>query len=471
MADATPVAGGPGTEQADGGGRRATLVMLGNILWFPLFFLTGFLAFYFVPFHTTAPHAMPIAVVGQQATDRLAAQFARSAPGAYDLRAVEDAAAGRDEVLDRSVDGALEVGSGGATLYVAGANGRSLTPVLQKTFEPVAQAGGGQLRVVDVAPLRSGDTSGASFFYLALLFNLVPYILVMFLIQQPRFGQRRSLVLLGIVGAVVSVGVWLVVWPTGVLPVEPAVFAISFLMTQAVGWTAWGLVPLTRKWFPGVLLLLFVLMSIPSSGGAVPVHLVPRFYQFLHPVMPLGNFVSAARGVLYFGGHGVVRPVLVLCAWLVLGMGLVLLGSVLTRRAAARAATAEQQAVDETAAVADEPDTVPAGVLVPGSVVDVSGRPVRRGTVTCTTVDGAALGRVPLRDDGTFALLVQVEDGQRVVVTAFGDRSGVGATVVGAAGGRTGRARITLTGARHTRVADDRIDSASAAAAAALGGS
>ena len=470
MTDGTTAAAPPSTDGPEGG-RVVTLKMLGDILWFPLLFLTGFLVFYFVPFHTTAPHALPVAVVGGQATAQLQEQFDRSRPGAFELQTVHDAAAGRDRVLDRSVDAALEAGPDGTTLYVAGANGRSLTPVLQQTFEPVARAAGGQLRVVDVAPLRAGDTSGASFFYLALLFNLVPYILVMFLIQHPGFGQRSSLTLLGVVGAAVSVLVWLVVWPTGVVPVDPVVFAISFLMTQAVGWTAWGLVPLAGKWFPGVLLLLFVLLSIPSSSGAVPIHLVPRFYQYLHPVMPLGNYVSAARGVLYFGGHGVLVPVLVLFAWLALGIGLVLLGSLRSRRAAAGAARAEERAVEETAAQVEGADAVPGGVVVPGSVVDTSGAPVTRGTVTCTTVDGDSMGRVPLRENGTFALLVRAEDGQRVVVTAFGDRAGVGATVVRAAGGATASARITLTGARHTRVAEDRIDTAGAAAAAALGGS
>ena len=453
--------------------RRETVTMLANVLWFPLLFVAGFLVFYFVPFHTTTPHHMPVAVVGQQAADRLQIRLDGSAPGAFDLVAVPDAAAGREQVLDRDADGALALGPGGATLYVAGANGRSLTPVLQQTFTPVAQAAGVALDVVDLAPLRPGDTTGASFFYLALIFNLIPYVLVMFIIQQPRLGQRRSLLLLGVFGAVASVVVWLLVWPTGVLPVDAAVVPVSFLMTQAVGWTAYGLVPLTRRWFPGVLLLLFVLMSIPSSSGAVPVHLVPRFFQLLHPVMPLGSYVSAARGILYFGGHGVVRPVLVLVAWLAVGIALVRLSTVLARRAAGWSAAAEQRAADEVGASAP-PDAATVrgaeGVVVAGSVVDDGGHRVTRGTVTATTAAGEPMGRVPIRGDGTFAQLVLAEDGQRIVVTAFGEASGVGAVAVRVRDGRAERAEVRLTGALGTRVADRNIDSASGAAAAALGG-
>ena len=68
---------------------------------------------------------------------------------------------------------------------------------------------------------------------------------------------------------------------------------------------------------------LFVLLSMPSSGGTIPVSLVPPFFAALHPLMPMGNLVDALRGLFYFNGVGVGRPVAVLCAWMVFGFALI----------------------------------------------------------------------------------------------------------------------------------------------------
>lgn len=59
---------------------------------------------------------------------------------------------------------------------------------------------------------------------------------------------------------------------------------------------------------------------------------MPWFFRFLNPVMPLGNLVDALRAVFYFHDHGLLRPTLVLGAWLVAGVGLVTAGARRRRR-------------------------------------------------------------------------------------------------------------------------------------------
>ncbi len=57
--------------------------------------------------------------------------------------------------------------------------------------------------------------------------------------------------------------------------------------------------PFFGGFFPGIAVTLFVLLGVPSSGGAVPVQLLPGFFRFLHPILPAGNAADALRSVGY----------------------------------------------------------------------------------------------------------------------------------------------------------------------------
>lgn len=85
---------------------------------------------------------------------------------------------------------------------------------------------------------------------------------------------------------------------------EPILLLIGFLLTQAVAWTTFGLVPLVKQFISGVAIGMFVMLSMPSSSGAIPKELVPTFFQSLHRFLPLGQAVDSMRGVLYFNGAG-----------------------------------------------------------------------------------------------------------------------------------------------------------------------
>ena len=80
-----------------------------------------------------------------------------------------------------------------------------------------------------------------------------------------------------------------------------------------------------KRALPAVAMGLFVLLSIPSSGGAIPKEMVPGFFQFLHHVMPLGQAIDAARGILYFDYTAITGPILGLLAWWAFGAVLIAL--------------------------------------------------------------------------------------------------------------------------------------------------
>ena len=87
---------------------------------------------------------------------------------------------------------------------------------------------------------------------------------------------------------------------------------------------------------PGVALaaLVAVLLDLVCSGGPIGSQLLPDAYRWLAPAMPAGQLYSGIRGALYFDNAGVGEPVTVLSMWVAGGLVLLLLGALVTRRAA-----------------------------------------------------------------------------------------------------------------------------------------
>jgi hypothetical protein len=105
----------------------------------------------------------------------------------------------------------------------------------------------------------------------------------------------------------------------------------GFLNFEAVALTVFGLAPFVGKYLIPVALALFVFVNAPTSGGAIPYQMVPTFFDWLHPVMPLGNLIDAMRSIFYFDGTNMIRPTLVLCAWIALGIALITISDLLHR--------------------------------------------------------------------------------------------------------------------------------------------
>ncbi len=335
--------------------------VLASSLWFPALFFVGFLVCYLIPFHAPTPLDVPVAVAGPQVAAAVEEGFAQQAPGAYDVLPVADDAAARAAIDAREAVAAYVVGGGGATLYTAGADGKLLGQVVTSTFTEVAASGGADLEVVDLVPTEAGDLTGTGLFYLALVWNLVPYVTVMMLARATELSRRAQLGVLAAVGAFISVVGYLVGLSIDVMPNHPLAIVYAFALTQAVAWTTYGLAPLVKQFLPGVAIALFVLLSIPSSGGAIPHQLVPGFFAALHPVMPLGNVVDALRGIFYFDDVGLLRPTLVLGAWLAGSAALVAAVAVRSRRLE-RSAGQPQGGVREGAGRGPHPD----GLGAPG---------------------------------------------------------------------------------------------------------
>ncbi|WP_431032038.1 carboxypeptidase regulatory-like domain-containing protein [Streptomyces sp. P6-2-1] len=431
--DASASEGTDAREKGSSRSREAALTLV-RTLWFPAFMFTGFLVCYLLPFHNPVPHHVKVAVPAATAAP-LQHALDHAAPGGFDLVPVHDADAARAAVTGREAVAGYVPGPGAPELFTAKADGYSLESVLQKTFTAVAQDSGGShpaagrpaLKITEVAPTAAGDGMGTGLFYVVLSCTIPAYVMVMMLLRATNFGRRDKILVLAVAGAVLALVAYGVARWMNVIPNDPLAILFLFLMSQAVSQTALGLVPFVKQYLPGVAMGLFVLLSMPSSGGAIPVQMVPGFFRALHPVMPMGNLIEALRGLFYFGGKDVVPHVLVLLAWVAAAFVLHGIGALRARRAAAPGATeptVPEPPVEDPALETRQPAALPPRhptsrfplPQLTGRVTDPAGHPLRDVVITVTGTHGRELLRATTDADGAYAAGGLAE--QTVVVIA-----------------------------------------------------
>ncbi|PBC65481.1 hypothetical protein BKI49_03635 [Streptomyces sp. Tue6028] len=414
--------------------RAPLATALAEALWFPAALFLGFLFCFAPALHAPQPHHAKVVVAGAATESRVDAALRRQQPGGFDVTSVTDARKAREAVLDREAVAGYAEGDR-PVLYVAKANGMSLEQALTRAFTPVAAKHGHRekLTVVDVAATTHKDLMGTTLVYFGIAWSIPGYILSTTLLRAVAFDRRRKLstiagtaALFSVIGYAVGVGL-------GYLPHAPSTMAIAFLLTAAVATFASGLAPFAKQYFPAAGMGLFIVLSIPTSGGVAPAPLLPTFFQYVHAVMPLANAVDALRGALYFDGAGVLKPVLVLCAWTAAGAALLGLDALRHRRAARRGADGEPSDVEEPPRE-DASLEVPLPTALPvhahhfgdpepvlvGTVLDSLQRPVHRAVVTVMDARGRRLVSTTTNAQGEYAVAGLPEGCLSVVASSAG---------------------------------------------------
>ncbi|MER5519314.1 carboxypeptidase regulatory-like domain-containing protein [Streptomyces sp. NPDC002763] len=411
-------------------------------LWLPALFLAGLLFSYLPAFHHPAPHHVRIAVAASPAaTARLQHQLDAAAPGGFTLRPTADAAEARAAVLHHSAVAAYVPRGHHPLLYGAKADGAALETVVHQTFAAVAGRAGHTLAFRELLPTVPGDATGTSLLYVVLSCVVAAYFMVITMQRAVGFGRRAHVATSIGWGAVTAAVAYLAAaHVVQVIPPNPLDLLYLFLLTQAVSLTAYGLVPFFGGFFPGIAITLFVLLGVPSSGGAVPVQLVPGFFAFWHPILPIGNAADALRSIGYFGNSQLVRPTVVLCAWIAAGVTLILLGHLKHQRRLAREA-ADQTMTDYVPGPPAEDPTVllpePVALaphqhhfgdeeaMLTGRVTDPSGQPLPGATVTVIDPRGRQLVRTRTDQNGEYAATGFSDVVAMVIATMQGRRAAV----------------------------------------------
>jgi len=289
------------------------------------------------------PHDIKVGLVGPTpALEQMSTGFASNAPGAFAFTTYASEDAARAAIDDRSVDGALVLTAAGPRLIVAGAAGDAVTGVITGAFSNIFKAQGQTLTVETVHPFASVDPHGL------ILFFVVLAVVVSTLVAQAGFGLRSSsgfglrlivVAVYAVLAALVGMGMaWLIAGDYGSgFWVATALVALG---SAAVGAVVAGSARLLGA--PGVVLaaIIVVLLDLVSSGGPLGSNLLPDFYRWLAPGMPVAQLYSAMRSALYFDNGGIGIPVAVLSAWLAGGLLLMALAELIRSRSHRRVAPA-----------------------------------------------------------------------------------------------------------------------------------
>ncbi len=307
---------GPRSHEA----RNLVLVTVGLVV-----VIVAFFSSYTSALGNPSAHHIPVAVTAPPAVvGKLAAS------PMLDVYQVPDLARARSMVDDRAVDGALALPpTGPATLLVANGGGHAVEAVLMRLGQQMAQARGAPLNTVDVAPTSPNDPNGTVEFYCVVFLGIGGAVggTMLARILGPVRRLPDALKRLGFVLAYSGLlSVVVTLFADVVFGALVGHFGLLFLtlwaFVAAVCLAVTGFAAKAGLLATAVLILVFILLGNPSSAGAVPRPLLNGFFSGLNPGLPQGAALSALRGVLYFGDHGIVPALLCLVIWAAAGLTL-----------------------------------------------------------------------------------------------------------------------------------------------------
>src|ERR1700733_10054643 len=270
--------------------------------------------------HAPKPHGVRIAVAAPAAVRaKLQAGLDHAEPGGFEVLSAAGAGAATRSVRSQSTTAALIVPpSGPVTIVTAGAEGvlqqQALTAALTAASRSMHRAA----NPLDVAPLPSGDRSGLSSFVLGLGL-LIPSVLGglgLFLLGSRlrlwwRVAAATLFALLVACGGVLALDTILgaLTGAGGALIAIGFLGALSFVLFVAALQAVVGL-PGT-----GLAALAFIFVGNAISGGSVPIAFLPNVFRQIGPWLPNAAIIRGTRDVVYFHGHGLGHPLLVLGLW------------------------------------------------------------------------------------------------------------------------------------------------------------
>ncbi|MFJ4829024.1 ABC transporter permease [Streptomyces sp. NPDC088747] len=286
------------------------------------------------PAARTAPRDLPLGVAGSASATAPIEQRLAQQDGAFEIHRYADEAAARDAIEDRTVYGAIVATAQGPKLLTASAASPLVAQSLQQSMAGQAPEGT-SVTTVDVVPAPAEDPRGA-----ALTSSVLPMGLAGVAAGSvvTLLGLRGLRAVGALVGAALFVGVvaaalthnWLGIL-SGDWWAEAGALSLS---TLAVSGAVAGLAALVGTPGIGVGALLVVLLGNSFSGASSAPEMLPEPVGVIGQWLPPGAGTSLLRSVSFFDGAAATGPVLTLTWWAVLGLGAVLLGATLRRRAA-----------------------------------------------------------------------------------------------------------------------------------------
>jgi hypothetical protein len=269
------------------------------------------------------PRGIPIAAAAPATVDRDLA-----ASSALRVRVVATPAHVEQLIRTREVYGGLIVSGGDSLeLEIASGAGHSVALALTSVANATAQRLGTRLSIVDLAPLSTGDPTGAVEFYFIVFLTIGGSLGAMLLGQVlggvrsfPHAGRHLATFVLysGVLAAAFAA---LGDAGFGALLGHPgSVFFVSWCYALAVCLAIAGVASLLGR--PVALLVIVGLVGLgnTSSGGPIGRPMLDPFFSSLTPILPQGAGLTLLRGALYFHGRGDGEGLLSLAVWAAAGL-------------------------------------------------------------------------------------------------------------------------------------------------------
>ena len=282
-----------------------------------------FIGSYAGALHAPSPDEVPVAISAQ--VPQAAADQIDATPAFRVIRVATPAAAMR-AIDDRKAYGALVVGrDGGLELVTAPAAGPAAQSALLDGLAPQLRSAVSDVRLRTVHALPKADGRGLVGFYTAVGWIVAGYLGATFLgiVFGTRPSTRRTLWRIGgLVGLSIIVGFGgaaLAAW-IGDIGNVGLIGLIGMLTVAAAGIVTTALQAAFGIIGTGIAILVFVVLGNPSSGGPFPPELLPEPWQSVGPYIPTGAATSAIRDIAYFPDARLGTSLIVLGAWILVGV-------------------------------------------------------------------------------------------------------------------------------------------------------
>jgi hypothetical protein len=298
-------------------------------------FVLAMIASYSGAFAKPSLHHMNVAVAGpQQLVDAIRGQDVLS------VTQVSDASAARGQVFDRKTDAAFVVGQAGdLKIYVAGGGGRSTANAAETVGRGIAAKAGLTPSVEDIAPTSPADPQGTVEFYAVIFLSIGATLggsafgFLMGRVRRPSTLALRTFSLAAYSALLAGAVTIYVDAALGALTGHTwQVFGVLWLYAMAVAGAVTGVAAAFGTGASVVLTLFLVIVGNAAAAGPVGLPLLSGFYTTFNAIVPQGSGVALLRSVEYFGGNGVVTPIVTLSIWGAVGLVLAVI-AVLAPRA------------------------------------------------------------------------------------------------------------------------------------------
>jgi hypothetical protein len=306
----------------------------------------GFILSYVGAFHHPTPNRIPIVVVAPaSAVGPLVSKLNSVASEPLHATAATNESVARRQLTQGDTSGVLIVDpeTKKDTLLVASAGGGSVATAVEQVIHGVEVSQQRTVAVTDAVRLQSGDARGLTGFYAVIGWIVGGYLLAALLGMAK--GSRPATVRRAVFRLAATVPYALLSGIGGALILGPLLGAITghFLALSLIGTllvlssatVTMAFQTLFKVAGIGVTVLVFVVLGNPSAGGAYQAPLLPPFWRAIGDALPNGAGTSAVRKAVYFDGHGLTRPMVIIAIYVLAGAVATLGASAIHRHRAA----------------------------------------------------------------------------------------------------------------------------------------